>query len=163
MSRKPNLFVKYDVHGMLFGNIKYDLSPAEISVWDRFLALAKIGEQEGVISSREWNKESLVVLFNLTPYGGIDLLQSTIDKCVKSERIQVSEDGSMIITNWHKYQDVPEWIRRQQESKEKAIARAKAEKKPQTIEVIIPEQTQEKISDFTNAVKKFETITGGAK
>lgn len=135
MSRpRTSKFIKYDVMGNLFGSLRYDLSPAEYSIWDRLLALAKLGQTEGVISNRAWPPEAIVSLFNLGPYGGIELYNATIKKLVDTERVEVLSDGSLNIINWHKYQDVPEWVQQQRENLYKKLARLKAEQnKPQEL------------------------------
>jgi hypothetical protein len=122
-AQKQKRFVKYDVHGNLFGSLRYDLSPAELSIWDRLLALGKLSSVEGVVLHSEWTAEAIVSLFNLTPYGGMALFKGAIDKLVKTERVQVLEDGSYNIINWHKYQDTPSWVVNTRENLMKAISK----------------------------------------
>lgn len=122
MSKTTARFIKLDVHGNLFGSLRYDLSPAEYSIWDRLLLLAKICKEEGFISSTEWKPDGIVALFNLAPYGGLDLFNSAIDKLVKTDRIKIHEDGSMSIVNWVKYQSVPEWVLKQRANLYKKVA-----------------------------------------
>lgn len=122
MSKTTARFIKLDVHGNLFGSLRYDLSPAEYSIWDRLLLLAKICKEEGVISSTEWKPDGIVALFNLAPYGGLDLYKTTIDKLVKTDRIQILNDGSLLIVNWHKYQDVPKWVLNKRNNLYKKVA-----------------------------------------
>jgi hypothetical protein len=123
MTSQAKRFIKFDVHGNLFGSLRYDLEPAELSIWDRMLCLAKLSSVEGIILHSEWRDESIVALFNLAPYGGIILFNKTISKLVATDRVKVLEDGSYEITNWHKFQDVPDWVVQRKENLLKAITK----------------------------------------
>lgn len=159
MPNKTARFIKYDVHGNLFGSLRYDLTPAEYSIWDRLLALAKIGTIEGIISSKEWTPEGIVALFNLAPYGGLELYNSAITKLVKTERIEILSDNSLSIINWHKYQDVPVWVVNQRENLYKKLGKLKASINTTNVLEASPD-LKETVDNF---VKATNTLMNGGK
>jgi len=90
----------------LEGSIRVDLTPAERSVWQDLLCLASLSRERGRIErsrgipyTREEIASRLII--------DVGLLQSTVDKCIREGRLQ-EDNGSLIITNWDKYQEVPE-------------------------------------------------------
>lgn len=159
MTTKAKRFIKYDVHGNLFGSLRYDLTPAEMSIWDRLLALAKLSSVEGVILHKEWTDDAIVSLFNLMPYGGMELFRGAISKLINTDRIQVLDDGSYNIINWHKYQDTPEWVTNQRENMMKASAKLKKQLREVKENGLAPSQELVAVADkIDNAANK---LTGG--
>ncbi len=96
--------------GWLTGSIRAQLTPAERGVWADLLALANESRIEGVVCMAKgipYEREYLADILRIP----VDLLNSTIDKCIKDEnaddprtRIMLDDAGCLIIANWEKYQ-----------------------------------------------------------
>ena len=89
----------------IHGSIRQDLTPAQRSVWIDLLCMAndgrvrgRIERSEGIPYDRQWIANYLAI--------DIELLNSTLEACLIEGRIQ-DDNGTIVITNWHKYQDVP--------------------------------------------------------
>ena len=95
-------WVKIHINGMLNGSVRYQLEAAERATWVDLLCFAGLGIKPGVISDndlRPYPHSFLANRFNIP----IELLESTLKKCIKEGRI--SEDGTGIhIGNWKEYQ-----------------------------------------------------------
>jgi hypothetical protein len=154
LSTKQKRFIKLDVNGNLFGSLKYDLTPTELGIWDRLLLIAKLSSTEGVILKSEWQDDAISTILNLTPYGGIELLKSTIKKLVKTDRVQVLSDGSYNIINWHKFQDTPEWVARTRENYQKAISRRDKQLKEEKNKALEPSDNLISVADKLDNVAK---------
>jgi hypothetical protein len=155
-------FYKFDINGNLFGGIKYDLTPAELSIWYRLMAIAKISSEEGTILKTEWNTESLIAILNIQSYGGVELLNSTIEKLVARDTIKILSDGSYLIPKWHEYQDTPVWVEQQRENLLKAVAKAK--KRAAEAESDMRLQPSEELIDVANKIgDAAEKLTNGGK
>jgi hypothetical protein len=153
-------FYKFDINGNLFGSIKYDLTPAELSVWYRLMAIAKISSEEGTILKTEWNMESLIAILNIQQYGGVELLNNTIAKLVARDTIKILSDGSYLIPKWHEYQDTPVWVEQQRENLLKAVAKAK--KRAADAESDMRLQPSEELIEVANKIDgAVEKLTNG--
>lgn len=119
----------------LTGSIRIQLTPAERSVWADLLALANESRVRGVVcrtSGIPYSREYLATFLCID----IELLNSTIAKCVQDEnaddpntRIQIDEDGCIVIVNWDKYQvDERRWNEKKTFEQEQAALRAKDSK-----------------------------------
>ncbi len=99
MARK---WIKLWVAESLRGTIRFDFSSEERGVWYDLLSMAGDCRLDGYIAAGD-NKgypvEWIAGVLNIS----IELLQRTIDKCLKTRRIEKSPQG-LHITNWHKYQ-----------------------------------------------------------
>lgn len=92
----------------IFGSTRHELLPDEQSVWIDFLVLA--AKDNGYIRANEeipYPIEQLSGLL-LKPK---ELLERTIQKCLKYDKIEVFENGIMRIKNWEKYQLSDRWER----------------------------------------------------
>jgi hypothetical protein len=116
----------------LSGSIRIQLTPAERSVWADLLALANESRERGVICRAKglpYSMEYLATYLSID----IELLQSTIDKCLldynaddDKTRISIDEYGCIVINNWNRYQvDEKRW--RLKKEGEKELARLRAE------------------------------------
>ena len=95
-------WVKIHIDGWLNGSIRYQLEPAERSVWADLIVMAgrcllggRIGDNDGRPFPFDFIAGQLHV--------PLELLESTIDKCKKEGRIEV-KDGVITISNWKHYQ-----------------------------------------------------------
>ncbi len=99
---RSRTWIKLHVNGMLNGSVRYQLSPAQRSVWVDLLALAAIGPVPGIIADndqRPYPESFIANRLNLP----LSLLKSTLDQCKQEGRIKISEQG-IIITHWAEYQ-----------------------------------------------------------
>lgn len=92
-------WIKLWTYEWLLGSTRYELTPAERSIWTDFLALAglyhKDGKREGKIPA---DLRALARTLNVDQA----LLQRAITKFEAHGKIQVEEDGIRLI-NWQKY------------------------------------------------------------
>ena len=103
--------------GWLDGSIRQQLTIEERSVWADLLAFANECNERGVIARAKgipFAREYLAARFDIP----VELLNSTIAKCQADEndtssgmpeghRIEISEDGTIVIANWERYQAIP--------------------------------------------------------
>jgi hypothetical protein len=89
------------------GSIRTDLTPAERGVWADLIVLAGLSRREGHIERSEGIPFSVQEIATRCVVD-VELLQSTIDKCVAEGRITISKNQTISITNWEKYQFVPD-------------------------------------------------------
>jgi len=87
---------------MLNGSVRYQLTPAERSVWVDLLALAALGPAPGLIADNDSRPFPLAFLANRLNIK-VALLQNTIKKCAEEGRI-IHSDGLIRISNWDAYQ-----------------------------------------------------------
>ena len=119
----------------LSGSIRIQLTPSERSVWADLLALANESRERGVICRAKGLPYSMEYLSTYLAVD-IELLQSTIDKCLQDynadedkTRISIDEYGCIVINNWGKYQvDERRWKHKKEKEKEQAKLRAKESK-----------------------------------
>lgn len=98
---------KVDNYKWIFGSVRWELTPAERSVWADLLALSGLSERGGYIEFSEgkgFPKEALAQIL-VVP---MELLDTTVDKCVAEGRLQCLENDVLLITNWDRYQFIPE-------------------------------------------------------
>ncbi len=117
--------------GWLTGTIRATLTPAERGVWADLLALASESRVRGVICRAKgipYEREYLAQLLAIP----VELLNSTIYKCSQDEnaddpraRIVFDNSECLVVSNWDKYQAVPDRAKVAKEAK----VRAKESKK----------------------------------
>ena len=95
-------WVKIWVDESLTGTVRFDLTPAERSIWYDLIILAGACRVPGQISSNETTPFPHDYIANLLQVP-LDLLQTTFKKLAATERISENENG-IHITNWLKYQ-----------------------------------------------------------
>lgn len=95
-------WIKVWTQECLIGTIRFDFTPEERGVWYDLLVLAGNCRQEGTIAAGPGTPYPLAWIAGTLniPMG---LLQATLKKCVKTERISLNGDGIEIL-NWQKYQ-----------------------------------------------------------
>lgn len=117
------------------GSIRTDLTPAERSVWSDLLAMAGMSRREGHIERSQgipFTDEALASRF-VVP---VDLLQSCIQKSQAEGRLTVNGDGTMYITNWLRYQTVPEGKSAEDKRAYRQQAKAKAKDKQTSLDAL---------------------------
>lgn len=90
------------VEDELRGPVRYDLTPAERSVWVDLRALASESLKDGLIaapSGKPYTENWLATTLNVPR----KLLKSAIEKLQKLDEIVVKSDGIWVL-NWYKYQ-----------------------------------------------------------
>lgn len=129
------------------GTIRCDLAPAERGIWADLLVMAGISRREGYIERSQgvpYRVEELANRF-VVP---IELLQSTLDKCQLEGRITINSDNTIQITNWDKYQAVPEGKQKHMENaperelRERRNLRIYAERYPDEAQRILKEEQE---------------------
>jgi len=95
-------WVKIWVDESLTGTVRFDLIPAERSIWYDLIILAGACRVPGQISSNETTPFPHDYIANLLQVP-LDLLQTTLKKLADTGRISENENG-IHITNWLKYQ-----------------------------------------------------------
>ena len=109
-------WVKFHVTGWLHGTIRYQLTPAERSVWADLICLAGQCGQNGSITDNNghaYPDEYLAGQLNIP----LELLNTTIEKCREDGR--VSKNGAIKIMNWDVYQSEYERQKPYRQSKRK--------------------------------------------
>lgn len=105
--RKKDKFVpppwfKVYSHKVLAGSIRFDLSPAERSVWFDLLSFANESPVRGIVCASKGIPFPLAYLASVLQVP-LELIENTLAKCKAEGRI--SEDGrGIIITHWEDYQ-----------------------------------------------------------
>ena len=84
------------------GSIRYQLSPAERSVWYDLLAFSAICSNTGLIADRDGKPLPHAFIANRF-YVPEELFESAFKLCIEEGRITEDEAG-IHITNWAKYQ-----------------------------------------------------------
>lgn len=95
-------WIKLHVNGFLMGSVRWQLTPAERSVWVDLLCLAGLGVVPGTIAdndSRPYPHSFIANRLNIPQ----PLLTNTLDKCKEEGRIIEDETG-IHITHWETYQ-----------------------------------------------------------
>ena len=95
-------WIKLDIEGCLSGSIRFDLTPAERSVWYELLLLAGKSRALGVIQASEGIAYPLSFIAHQLRISK-SLLASTLEKCEKEGRLAMDDTG-IHITNWSRYQ-----------------------------------------------------------
>jgi len=88
----------------LMGSTRIELEPAERSVWIDLLCLA--GNDDG------WVRANAVVSYGMQQLAGmlvvpVELLESTIEKCIKYGKIERCLNGTLRVTSWEDYALTP--------------------------------------------------------
>jgi len=114
---------KVETEGWLQGSIRMDLSPEQRGVWIDLLALASdtrvrdgtLRFAPGKPMPREWIANTLRIT--------VELLNSTLDACTNDKnkedekhRIEIWDDGTIELSNFAKYQSIPEGKRKKMET-----------------------------------------------
>ena len=103
--------------GWLEGSIRTQLTMEERSIFADLLAFANECRERGVIARAQgipFTREYLASRFDVP----VELLNTTIEKCQNDandtrkgmdagHRLEVLEDGTIVVTNWEHYQAVP--------------------------------------------------------
>ena len=92
-------WVKLWIKESLLGTVREDLTPEERGTWYDFLLLAGNSRVPGTICS---NKKSPMPTKRIAQILNISepLVTRCVKKFIKSGRIELNEEGSMVITNW---------------------------------------------------------------
>lgn len=91
----------------LDGSIRKDLEPAERSVWSDLCDLCGKSRRWSYIEMSQgipYTVDDLAHRFH-TP---VQIVQSTIDKCLAEGRLQQDGSGTLVVANWDRYQSKPE-------------------------------------------------------
>ena len=99
MARK---WIKLWVSESLRGTTRFDFTSEERGTWYDLLAMAGDSRQDGFIApgeDRGYPSEWIAATLNIP----VELLKRTVDKCVKSKRLELTPKGIRIL-NWSKYQ-----------------------------------------------------------
>ena len=110
-------WVKLYTSEWIDGSIRIDLNPAERSMWADLLVLAGLSRREGYIERSQGIPFTFQDIANRCVVD-VELVKSTVAKCQKEGRIIVDEAGTIVITNWDKYQFVPDGKQRMAETAE---------------------------------------------
>ena len=101
-SRWRRTWVKMWVNESLEGTIRFDFTPAERGVWYDLILMAGRCRLPGVISANEntpYPHSYIAGILNVD----LELLETTIQKCKESGRIEENERGIKLV-NWEHYQ-----------------------------------------------------------
>lgn len=101
-SRPKRSWIKLYCYQRLHGSVVFQLNEEEQSVWDKLLCFAGLCGREGMICDNDGRPypHSFVAHEMHTT---LELLESTLEKCIDEGRIIENEEG-ICITNWSSYQ-----------------------------------------------------------
>lgn len=100
-NRRGDDWFPFWIDKWLFGSTKFEFEPAERAVWIDLLTLAH--KDKGFIRANEnmpYPDEHLANMF-VVP---IELLQKTIEKCIKYGKIEKLEDNSLFVPSIQRYE-----------------------------------------------------------
>ena len=103
-------WVKFDIEGCISGSIRFDLTPAERSVWYELILLAGKSRNPGIVQASSEIAYPLQFIANQLRISK-SLLNSTIRKCQDEGRLVVDKSG-IHITNWSRYQSDSERLKK---------------------------------------------------
>tara|TARA_Y100000310_G_C20676615_1_gene813440 strand:+ start:468 stop:977 length:510 start_codon:yes stop_codon:yes gene_type:complete len=161
----PYQWFKLNSYGVLRGSIVAQLTLEEQMVWIKLLAFASEQRNRGIIQRAvgiPWGMKELADQLQIPEY----LLLSTIEKCMEDEnagdptktRIMMLPDGSISITNWHKYQNKElkhKIFNERPEEQRKAITRYYTNKYPkEALDVIFGDYGYKVVVKSTGEVKE---------
>lgn len=109
-------WIKMWVMESIEGSIRYQLDPAERSVWYDLVLFSAWSARPGIISdkdSRPYPHKFIANRLNIP----VPLLEKTLKKCQDEGRIQENSDGIHIV-NWERYQSE---YQRQKPYRQKAL------------------------------------------
>jgi len=95
-------WIKLWINESLKGSIRFDLTPAERGVWYDLLLFAGDCREPGTISANSntpYPHEYIANTLNIP----LELLESTIKKCIETRRLEENSAGIHIV-NWASYQ-----------------------------------------------------------
>ena len=157
MGNKPRRWIKLYCYETLHGSVSYQLTAAERDVWNSLLCLAGLCGMEGVIAdhdSRPFPEAHIIKEVNTT----LETYKSTLKKCTIEGRIRQNGDGTLIITNWAKYQSEYD---RQKPSRQMRLAEKQGKPIPKKCECGFKQMTTAKVCP--DCGKELERdYTGGA-
>lgn len=149
---------KVDSTGWLIGSIRHDMDAAQRGVWIDLLALAsECRERNGKLTFAPGKPMPIDYIASYLRIP-VDLLQSTIDICTRDKnkndnhkRIEILDDGTIMIANYAQYQganvsNLQRYIAedaRERELRERKTARALTKK--------FPEEVQDAMIEVENA------------
>jgi len=99
-------YLKMFGYQWLEGSIRVDLDSAGRGVWGDILALASISRRVGYLERSPgipYTDKELAEKFRVT----MQLLQVTIGLCLQEGRLRQDGNGTYVVSNWDKYQDIP--------------------------------------------------------
>jgi len=99
-------YLKMFGYQWLEGSLRVDLDSAGRGVWADILALASISRRVGYLERSPgipYTDQELTDKFRVS----LQLLQVTIGLCLIEGRLRQDGDGTYVVTNWDKYQDIP--------------------------------------------------------
>jgi hypothetical protein len=101
MAKINKLWIPLWIDKWLFGSTRIELDPDERSVWLDLLVIAS--KNEGYIRANENTPypDSQLAGLLIIP---VELLERTVEKCIKYEKITRNENGTLYVINWKKYQ-----------------------------------------------------------
>ena len=100
---KKRRWIKIYAQESIDGSIRWQLTPAERSAWYDILCFSSICSNVGDICDRDGKpipRQFIANRLNIP----MQLLTSTIEKCITEGRMTEDEDGVLHITNWSRYQ-----------------------------------------------------------
>jgi hypothetical protein len=95
-------WIKLYINNYIMGSVRYQLTPAERSVWVDLLCLAGLSPTAGSIcdsDNRAYPHSFIANRFNIRT----TLLEDTLNKCKEEGRIK-EDSGGIHIINWGSYQ-----------------------------------------------------------
>lgn len=99
----PLQWVKIYCLESLDGSIRRDLEPSERSVWYDLLLLAGLSRRPGYIERSKGIPYTIEEISSRLSTG-VDIVTKSIEKSIKEGRITKLDDGTLVITNWGRYQ-----------------------------------------------------------
>ena len=116
-------WVKIWINESLRGTIRFDLNAAERGVWYDLIVLAGASREPGIIApgpGTSYPTQWIAATLNVP----LPLLNTVLQKCVETERIEMNGHGIKII-NWSKYQSEYERQKPYRKKQAEQIAQSK--------------------------------------
>jgi len=95
-------WIKLHINGLLMGSVRWQLTPAERSVWIDLICLAGFGATSGVVADNDGRPYPHSFIANRLNIPQA-LLESTLKKCKDEGRI-TEDDTGIHVTHWESYQ-----------------------------------------------------------
>lgn len=151
----PMEWHKINSYRWLTGSIRQDLTSEERGVWADLLAMASLSRRRGYVERSEGIGfgRKFIASFLAVP---IELLNSTISKCVSEGRIQKHDGGVLFITHFEEYQAVPE--DKQKHFTRKFVTELESELKQDAILVNTIETNPKKILSYADRIAKRKGV-----
>lgn len=138
----------------LEGSIRVEFTSAERGVWYDLLLLAGISKTPGIIERTigvPYSFEDIAARLKVD----VDLLHRVVTKCMEEGRIYM-RNGSIGISNWDKYQSVPE--DKKKEFSRKFVTELEAELKQDATLVNTIETNPKKILSYADRIAKRKGV-----